>query len=173
MIIIYNNFLILNLLLNLLGVDLFPGKEGGTWLGISKTGKFGILTNYRQSPENISDEALGRGSLATDFLKSNECAEDYMTKIQCNGHLYNGFNLLVGEMSLTSETKVYSYCNIEDKNVHQLEPGFHGLSNRILNSPWPKVVYGKQKFTEVIQTASDKEDMINKLFVLLSERRRY
>lgn len=154
------------------GIDLFPGKEGGTWLGISKTGRLGILTNYRQSPELISNEALGRGYLATDFLNSDKNPEEYMNEIQKNGHKYNGFNLLTGELSFSSETKMYWYCNMEEKVVQKVPPGVHGLSNRLLNFPWPKIVYGKDRFAEIIKAAGNKEEMVNDLFELLSEKRR-
>lgn len=154
------------------GIDLCPGKEGGTWLGISKFGQLGILTNYRLSPELNSSESLGRGSLATDFLKSDKNAQEYIKEIQSNGSKYNGFNLLVGNLSFSSETEIYWYCNKEDKAVHKLSSGFHGLSNRLLDFPWPKLVYGKNKFTEIVKTAQNEEDMVNDLFELLNEKRR-
>ena len=155
-----------------LGIDLFPGREGGTWLGFSKTGKFGVLTNYRQSPDLISDKAKGRGHLATDFLNSTKSVKEYINEIKQNGHCYNGFNLLVGQISFTSETEVSCYCNQEENAVQELPPGFHCLSNRLLNFHWPKVVYGKQHFKDIVERSRNKEELIGRLFELLNDKRR-
>lgn len=156
-----------------LGVDLFPGKEDGTWLGITKCGKFGALTNYRQSAQSYLHDARGRGFLVTDYLTGDQMHEEYMIEILSNGHQYNGFNLILGKLSFKNESKIGYYCNLEGKMIKNLTPGVHVLSNRTLNYPWPKVVYGREKFEEILSKNSEnKRDLTDKLMGLLNERRR-
>ncbi|XP_031551611.1 transport and Golgi organization 2 homolog [Actinia tenebrosa] len=156
------------------GIDLVPGKEDGTWLGITKCGKFGALTNYRQSDEFISQDMKGRGFLVTDYLTGDQTCEEYLTELSSNGHQYNGFNLILGKLSLENESKFGYYCNTEGKVIKLLTPGIHVLSNRTLNFPWPKVVYGREKFEEIIsKNSANKRDLIDGLMGLLNERRRH
>lgn len=46
------------------GMDLTPGKEGGTWLGTSRLGKIGVLLNLNSVDYGIEfDSKEGRGYL--------------------------------------------------------------------------------------------------------------
>uniref|UniRef100_A0A3B1JZ59 Transport and golgi organization 2 homolog (Drosophila) n=1 Tax=Astyanax mexicanus TaxID=7994 RepID=A0A3B1JZ59_ASTMX len=77
------------------GLDLEEGKEGGSWLGITKRGKLAALTNYLEGRPN--PDAQGRGFLVSNFLTDNLDSFSYMRKVASEGHLYNGFNLLTAE----------------------------------------------------------------------------
>ncbi|KAG8597341.1 hypothetical protein GDO81_002254 [Engystomops pustulosus] len=77
------------------GLDMETGKEGGTWLGITKRGKFAALTNYLQPKIDVN--AKGRGALVANFLTSDLDSFTYMKKISSEGHLYNAFNLLAAD----------------------------------------------------------------------------
>ena len=153
-------------------MDLEPGKEGGTWLGMTTDGKFAAVTNYRQAPKFVDPKATGRGHLVPDFLKGNGNAESYLSAVRGEGDKYNGFNLLVGKLSPSGETKVGWYCNIEDKQVTMLKPGIHVLSNKTLNCSWPKMAYGRERFAEILKQTSTKEDLVDKLMGLLNVRQR-
>ncbi|XP_025947682.1 transport and Golgi organization protein 2 homolog isoform X4 [Apteryx rowi] len=79
------------------GLDMEEGKEGGTWLGISKKGKMAALTNYMQP--KIDKNAKGRGALVTNFLTSSDLdSYSYLKKVSVEGHLYNGFNLIAADL---------------------------------------------------------------------------
>uniref|UniRef100_A0A8C5S204 Transport and Golgi organization protein 2 homolog n=1 Tax=Laticauda laticaudata TaxID=8630 RepID=A0A8C5S204_LATLA len=69
------------------GLDMEEGKEGGSWLGISKKGKMATLTNYMQP--QINKHAKGRGALVTNFLTSEMDSYSYLKKVALEGHLYN------------------------------------------------------------------------------------
>ena len=155
-------------------MDLTPGKVGGTWLGISKDGRFSSLTNYRQAPKHLDPKARGRGHLVTNFLQGQQKPEEYQQCISKEGTLYNGFNLLVGELSSTEESSEFAwYCNMEDQAVKVLEPGTHVLTNRFLDFPWPKAVYGKQRFSDIIEKHSgSKQELIDELLKLMNEKER-
>ncbi|XP_073531848.1 transport and Golgi organization protein 2 homolog isoform X3 [Phyllobates terribilis] len=80
------------------GLDMETGKEGGTWLGITKRGKFAALTNYLQPKIDVN--AKGRGALVANFLTSDLDSFSYLKNISAEGHLYNAFNLVAADFNL-------------------------------------------------------------------------
>ncbi|XP_072096955.1 transport and Golgi organization protein 2 homolog isoform X1 [Mobula birostris] len=131
------------------GLDMEKGKEGGTWLGMSKKGKCAALTNYLQSSSNM--EGLGRGFLVPNFLTQDIDGLSYLKKISLQGHLYNGFNLLTADFSSTKGDMMCYYGNKSHEEPRVLDPGIYGLCNSLLETPWKKLVHGKKLFTETIQ----------------------
>lgn len=118
-------------------------EAGGTWLAMTRGGKIGMVTNYRD-PLNINPDAPSRGHLVSDFLIQNESPERYIRKVSANGKKYNGFNLIVGD------TKALWYCSNYKANVEKLTSGFYGLSNHLLETPWPKVLRGKERIKPIL-----------------------
>ncbi|MEO9806301.1 MAG: NRDE family protein [Reichenbachiella sp.] len=119
--------------------ELIAGKDltaGGTWLGVTKSARFAALTNYRD-PANIDPKAPSRGQLTKDYLTSTIDPQNYLTGLRSKKIPYNGFNLLVGD-----ERSLWYYNSVNHK-IESLAPGVYGLSNALLNDPWPKVVKGK------------------------------
>ena len=153
-------------------MDLEQGKEGGTWLGMTTSGRFAAITNYRQAPKFIDPNAIGRGHLVPDFLKGDDNVESYLESVSSQSDKYNGFNLLVGNILQTGETKVGWYCNIEEKQVTLLKPGIHVLSNKVLNCSWPKMAYGRERFAEILEETSTNQELVDKLIGLLNVRQR-
>lgn len=126
----------------------FAGRDliaQGTWLGMTTTGRFAAITNIRE-PNVVVDRPLSRGDLTREFLISDMPAEAYLQRIEKRGHRYCGFNLLVGE--LRSSTTELWYLSNRHKGCHCLSAGLYGLSNHLLDSPWPKVTAGKQFLQE-------------------------
>jgi uncharacterized protein with NRDE domain len=119
-------------------------EAGGTWLGMTKTGKISMITNYRD-PKNIDPNAPSRGQLVSDFLTGDIPAKDYMQDLVPIAKNYNGFNLLVG-----SADEFYYLSNYAIGVTH-FSTGLHGLSNHLLDSPWPKVVNGKEKVASLLK----------------------
>ena len=124
----------------------------GTWMAIHKNGRFAAVTNYRDI-KNIKPDALSRGDLPVNFLLSEEAPERYASAVHQAGRNYNGFNLMVLENEL-------AHVSNYDENIHVLDPGIYGLSNALLDTPWPKVTRAKRMFSEVIQTDFSLEDLI-------------
>jgi uncharacterized protein with NRDE domain len=118
-------------------------QAGGTWLGVTKTGRIAALTNYRD-PEPNRTKAPSRGKLVSNFLLSREKPVSFLEKISANAHRYNGFNLLVGQ-----STNLYYYSN-RAEGIQPLGPGIHSLSNHLLDTPWPKVEKGKQALSSLL-----------------------
>jgi len=142
--------------------NIFAGRDlvhGGTWLGITKSGRFAAVTNYRDpfAPKG----RFSRGDLVSDFLKTENSVEDYLKKIQTNAADFSGFNLLVGEFNPQIQTLGY-YSNREGK-VKILAPGIHGLSNHLLDTPWRKVNKGKAELTKFLQNSELEKERFFKL----------
>jgi len=123
--------------------DVLAGRDlvgGGTWLGITRGGRFAALTNYR-APHEMRPDAPTRGTLVSRWLTGAEGLADtalgYLDEVARNGSLYNGFNLVVGDWA---RRELAWYCNRGDLAPALLPEGTHGISNAILDTPWPKLV---------------------------------
>ncbi|MFQ5568520.1 MAG: NRDE family protein [Rhodothermales bacterium] len=134
--------------------DLLAGRDlkgGGTWLGVTKTGRFAALTNFREFGTARSDQpqAPTRGLLVSNYLASEHEPEAYLEDVGRKADEYNGFNLLVGD-----KDDLYYFSNRELR-IRKLTPGIYGLSNHLLDTPWPKVQRGKT----VLQATLDSDEI--------------
>lgn len=123
-------------------------KEGGTWFGITSTGRFAALTNYRDPSRLISD-APSRGSLVSDYLRSEQPARAYLAQLMQQADAYNGFNLL-----LYDAEGLFYYANYAG-SPRTLPPGLYGLSNHFLDTPWPKVTQSRTAFCQMLDQRPD------------------
>ena len=124
-------------------------EAGGTWMAVSRNGKIALVTNYRD-PKNIKADAPTRGHLVLDFLQNKTEPEAYIRDVEKKSGLYNGFNLLTGTVDDLWYTSNYK------KGYTRLNAGWHGLSNHLLDTPWPKVVRVKEK----MKTAAQKSEIL-------------
>ena len=110
-------------------------SQGGTWLALSTRGRFAAITNYRQAVR-AGAAPRSRGELTRDFLTGERDAETYLADVSRRGDEYGGYSLIAG----TPERLYFS----SNRGVapHAIDAGVHGLSNRLLNEPWPKVRRG-------------------------------
>ena len=144
--------------------DIYGGRDlvgGGTWLGVTRGGRFAAVTNFRDPSAPTGNRS--RGELVAGFLKTDDRPEDYLEQIRSAGDDYSGFNLLVGHV----ETKpdLFYYSN-RGGRPRQLAPGVYGLSNHVLDTPWPKVANGKAAFKDLLERGDISDDS---LFNLLSD----
>lgn len=145
--------------------DLLAGrdlKEKGTWLGVTRQGKFAAITNYRD-PASFMFDAQSRGKLVKDFLCGKKSAEKFTKKISADDAKYNGYNLI-----LQDNDGFYYYSN-RGGETQKITPGIHGLSNHLLNTPWPKVKLGKKLMREALNNKG--AALEDGLFALLADRR--
>uniref|UniRef100_A0A3Q3MTD6 Transport and golgi organization 2 homolog n=1 Tax=Mastacembelus armatus TaxID=205130 RepID=A0A3Q3MTD6_9TELE len=134
------------------GLDLEYGKEGGSWLGISKRGKLAAITNYMEGRPN--PDAQGRGFLVSNYLMDKDLdSYTYLKKVSTEGHLYNGFNLITAEFKAKQDIMCY-YGNRGSPEPIHLKPGIYGLSNSLLDTPWKKLLHGKRHFTSIVNDQS-------------------
>lgn len=125
------------------GPKILAGRDlqaGGAWLAVDAAGRFGVITNYRdlQGPKAGSPS---RGGLIPEFLAGTEGAAAFATRLAHDRDGYSGFNLLVGD----SRHLAY-VANRAPDPVRELAPGVFGLSNHLLDTPWPKLVRTRQRF---------------------------
>ena len=126
-------------------------KGGGSWMGISQQGpngpRFAAVTNIRGPQERRAD-APSRGALVADFLASGITASQYLETVSAHAHAYNGFNLVLGD---ASDMLWYSNRAEDDaRNGRPLAPGVYGISNGLLDAPWPKVIRTKAQFASLL-----------------------
>lgn len=105
--------------------EILAGRDlqaGGTWMGVSRGGRFAAVTNFRGGTEPGAAES--RGSLVTKYLGGTE-----VTQLAERKSAYSGFNLLA------SDGDALWWLSNRDSEARQLTPGWYGLGNLLLDSP--------------------------------------
>ena len=141
--------------------DIVGGRDlqaGGTWLAMSRSGRFAAVTNYRDAQHETAD-FRSRGHLITDFLTGDMPSLDYLESI--DGSQYAGFNLLVADGTDAA------YLSNRGAPMRRLAPGVYGLSNATLDEAWTKVTRSRSRLETLI--ADDAVDEAS-LFLLLNDR---
>lgn len=131
----------------------------GTWMAMNKNGRIAMVTNYRDL-KHLKTIAPSRGALVSDYLLTKDSPQQYVKKLTPTAHEYNGYNLIVG-----SAEELWYQSNYKD-GVAKIPNGLHGLSNHLLDTPWPKVTLGLDKMKTALV---DKLVDPNKLFRLLMD----
>jgi uncharacterized protein with NRDE domain len=133
-------------------------KAGGTWMGVSRSGRFAAITNFRD-PADRRSTARSRGEIVSAFLAGAETPRDFLDRLAARSADYNGFNLIVGD------GESLWYFGSREGRGREIEPGVHGLSNHLLDEPWPKVVRAR---TAMEASLAD-EDPAPRLFESLQD----
>lgn len=122
-------------------------RAGGTWMGVTRGGRWAAVTNYRDFRLEGAERPGGRsrGELVSGFLLGDDAPEEYIRGLQERAVEYNGFNLLVA-----AGDSLWYFSN-RGGAPEELEPGVYGLSNHLLDTPWPKVVRGKRALAALLQ----------------------
>ena len=144
--------------------ELLAGRDlqaGGTWMGVTRKGRFAAVTNFRD-PADRRSTARSRGTLVTEFLLGTDAPSRFLSNLAARSGEYNGFNLILGDMASLF------YFGSREGVARAIEPGVHGLSNHLLDEPWPKVVRGRMR----MQEALTQHDPAAALFELLSDHGR-
>jgi uncharacterized protein with NRDE domain len=129
-------------------------EAGGTWLGISRSGRFAAVTNYREFAPR--DGARSRGELCTDWLLGDAPPEAHMDSIVRGD--YAPFNLLISAWP----GPLHWLSGRSGRRV-ALHDGVHGLSNGDLDAPWPKVRRGREALAAVAAAGADEADLFDLL----------
>lgn len=148
-------------------VEVVAGRDlvaGGTWMGVSRAGRFAALTNYRGPVLGTADPP-SRGALVTEFLGTEESAAQYCERLRADGHRYNGFSLVAYD-----GVQMCCYSNRADALTH-IGPGVHGLSNHLLNTPWPKVARGREILQRQLGGNVEPRSLVDPFFDMLNDAR--
>lgn len=131
-------------------------QAGGTWLGITEAGRFAAVTNVREPGKPAGP--CSRGGLTADFLCGDTPPGEYATAI--DGSAYSGFNLL-----LADRDQLW-YRSNRDGEARCLPPGIYGVSNHLIDTPWPKLATAKARFGEALSVLPGTDA----LFGILADR---
>jgi len=134
---------------------------GGSWLGVTREGRLAVLSNYRE-PQAHRHNAPSRGKLVSDFLQGDLPSAAYLVALHEQAVDYNGFNLIVGDSG------GLSYYSNRQGTPQLLSAGVYGLSNHLLDTPWPKVVRGKRSLAALLAEGGTLE--AEELFSMLADR---
>ncbi len=115
----------------------------GTWLGITRSGKWAGITNFREKKEPL-EGAISRGQLVKDYLISNKGAPVFMKGIREKVDKYNGFSLVLGDSE-----RLWYFSNRENE-LRVLPAGIYALANSLLDTPWPNTIRGKAMFSQLV-----------------------
>ncbi|MDE3011451.1 MAG: NRDE family protein [Pseudomonadota bacterium] len=146
----------------------FGGRDlvaGGSWLGVTRAGRFAAITNHRDL-RRPARQAESRGALVRDFLAGTATPAAWLAKVESERQRWLPFNLLVGD----GDTLACLSTEAPDgARVQLLHSGLHGISNHLLDTPWPKVRRGTAALQAVL--ASDAADPFPPLLAALADRR--
>ncbi len=136
-------------------------KAGGAWLGVARSGRFAVVTNYRdlQAP---AEGAPSRGGFVPRFLTGATSPKEFLDDLRGAAPRYSGFNLLVG-----GSRALHYFANRNLQRPVSLGPGVYGLSNHLLDTPWPKLTRTRARFKELL---NELEPSTEGLFAMLGDR---
>lgn len=136
--------------------DIVGGKDlraGGTWLAAHRSGRFAVVTNFRE-PIEEGRGPRSRGELVTAFLESDAAPEEVARGIATRGREYAGFNLLLGD------PEALVYLSNRGRGPEVLAPGVYGLSNHLLDTPWPKLERTRSRFVTLLEDGAQTEALL-------------
>ena len=129
-------------------------QQGGTWMGITRSGRFAAVTNYRD-PAGVLAAPSSRGNLPLRYLSDAQSPEGFLAHLTQRAGDYAGFNLLVGDRH-----SLWYYSNSDNQAPLRLSPGIYGLSNAALDTPWPKVELGKARMLALLDKGEVTHDAL-------------
>jgi uncharacterized protein with NRDE domain len=138
--------------------------KGGTWFGVDTRGRFAAVTNFRGAPPVPGGPS--RGALAVDFLKGSLSPADFIDRLAPDAAGYQGFNLLLGD---ARSMRYYSNrLDAPPGGGLAVASGVHGLSNHLLDTPWPKVERGRRALEAALPLDAAARE--HRLLAALSDR---
>lgn len=155
----------------LCGHDLVPGREGGTWLGVSKTGKIGILLNVLGI---LDTTKLGRGHLITNFLSDETSCQQFVEEnVSAIPDSFKPFHLIL--LDLYSSQSDSLCCDVSGKHASLTTPlsGIFSRDNAEPGTYWQKSKMNEVRFDRIVQQFNNieqKDQLVEKLLNLLQDQ---
>ena len=148
------------------GPEILAGRDlqaGGTWMGLTASGRLGLVTNVRRAVE-IDPDAPSRGGIVPQWLRTELRADQFWMQTSLSGHA--PFNLIAADFRRGD----CFWASNDQAIPRRIERGIFGLSNAALDTPWPKVVRLKQRLAEALSTGESVDALSAQLFTALSDR---
>jgi uncharacterized protein with NRDE domain len=137
-------------------------RAGGTWLALDAARRLGIVTNYRDL-QRSPPGAPSRGALIPDYLAQPVSAAAFLAALAASAQRYSGFNLLLADADA-----LWYGSNRATPFARALPPGIYGLSNHLLDTPWPKLARVRRGFEAWLRAVP--APPAEQLFDLLADR---
>lgn len=122
-------------------------RSGGTWLAVMADGRVAAVTNFRSA--TMESPPRSRGELPLRLLEAGNMAAE-LEAIVAQRSEYGQFNIIGFDGQ-----SMHSFGSECDQPSVQLEQGLHGLSNHLLDTPWPKLQQGRVRLRAVLETPTD------------------
>lgn len=136
-------------------------ERQGTWLAITLDGRLAAVTNFRDGA--VKKEApRSRGELVARFVREGPDPRAYLEDVSRRAGDYGGFGLIVGDLE-----QLWFGSN-RGGAIEPIAPGVHGLSNHLLDTPWPKVRRGTERLRRLL--GAGESELREALFALLGDR---
>jgi len=138
-------------------------EKGGSWMGISTRGRFCAITNFREGRPGPA-APRSRGDIVSGFLAGEMSAASYLEALAADAGDYNPFSVLAGDLS-----GLHAWSNRSDAAPRRIADGVHGLSNHLLDTPWPKVSAGVAALSSTLDE-QDADSIAGTMFSYLAGR---
>jgi uncharacterized protein with NRDE domain len=137
-------------------------RAHGTWLGLDRRRRFAVVTNFREL-QRPRAAAPSRGALIPQYLTGAAGPLGFLTQLEREAAGYAGFNQLLADGAALAYGS-----NRATPFARTLAPGVYGLSNELLDTPWPKLQRVRAGFEDWLRAGSAAPAA---LFALLNDRR--
>ena len=147
------------------GHRVLAGKDcdtGGTWFGLTRSGRIGLVTNFRTARPDSSKRS--RAFLVPEYLKRSLSGSEYAHEISSTRQQYRPFNLLVGDANA-----LFYVCS-ETGERREITSGLFGLSNGILGDCWPKIKKGLAAIERLSAESHNDVTLVESLLAILSDK---
>ncbi|EDW00337.1 transport and Golgi organization protein 2 isoform X2 [Drosophila grimshawi] len=162
------------------GIDLEPGREGGTWLAIGSEGgifKVGALLNLTGEPK--PRDAVGRGMIVADYVRQSAGQYDinnYNQHLLADCNKYSAFNFVsieIGDSTKPAQIKLLS--NVPPTLASFQQGQCYGFGNSLPDSPFEKVRHGQTQFEQIVSQHghSDVATLSAELLQLLKNKHKF
>jgi uncharacterized protein with NRDE domain len=153
------------------GSRLLAGRDlsaGGTWLGLTETGRLALVTNVRE-PGRTLPAAPSRGELVPRWLRGGAAVHDDAALGALTEAPRNGFNLVVADLAASAPGAARWLSNRPQTRQRALQGGVHAVSNASIDTPWPKLLRLKQRLADLMASASDLHTLESGGFTALAD----
>lgn len=118
-------------------------QAGGTWMDVSLSGRWAVLTNFRDGQDK-EQYATSRGALVQNYLDSQMTPLQFLACLKPSQTDYAGFNLIVGDGTQAA------YMSNKGVAPTLLASGVYTLSNGLISDEWFKCTHLRMRFYQEI-----------------------
>lgn len=141
--------------------DVLGGRDavaGGSWLAVSRTGRFAAVTNLR----GAQLRSRSRGMLVRNFVASDSAPAAFAEEVVREGAAYSGFHLLLG----SPHELVYATPEFQTP----LESGVYAITNAPNGEEWPKATIAAAEM-QVALASGDADSLLASLMEFMTTTR--